>query len=241
MHAGKVRFAQHGIGQQGRPFVVSGGLSSREATDFFSFQTHVSRRYILHPDYRELVRRLPEGAGQPSGDNTVQLGGLERAQGQEQVEVEAAETKAEEGGGEKQAQEGSPAGAPKRRNRRLAEDSAPKDQQQQQQQQQQPKGPSLAATAEAAKQKDGPHILFLDAIPDLTPGSWPEEGEADKGWKDWVQQCNWAREDPPKQDRRRRLAERERHQQGAARLRQQRDQAMWQAGQRHVESERSDL
>ncbi|EFN51487.1 hypothetical protein CHLNCDRAFT_55051 [Chlorella variabilis] len=183
-------------------------------------------RYILHPDYRELVRRLPEGAGQPSGDNTVQLGGLERAQGQEQVEVEAAETKAEEGGGEKQAQEGSPAGAPKRRNRRLAEDSAPKDQQQQQQQQQQPKGPSLAATAEAAKQKDGPHILFLDAIPDLTPGSWPEEGEADKGWKDWVQQCNWAREDPPKQDRRRRLAERERHQQGAARLRQQRDQAI---------------
>ena len=121
-------------------------------------------RYIVHLDYLELVRRLPEGTGQPSGDNTVQLGGLERAQ--EQGGVDAAETKAEEGGGEKQAQGRSPAGAPKRRRRKLAEDSAPKEQQQQQA----PKGASLAATAEAAKQKDGPHILFLDAIPDLTPG-----------------------------------------------------------------------
>ena len=126
-------------------------------------------RYIVHLDYQELVRRLPEGTGQPSGDNTVQLGGLSPAQGQEQGGVDAAKAKAEEGGGEKQAQEGSPAGAPKRRSRMLAGDYAPKEQQQQQQHA--PKGASLAATAEAAKQKDAPHILCLDAIPDLTPGS----------------------------------------------------------------------
>ncbi|EFN51412.1 hypothetical protein CHLNCDRAFT_55126 [Chlorella variabilis] len=180
-------------------------------------------RYIVHLDYLELVRRLPEGTGQPSGDNTVQLGGLERAQ--EQGGVDAAETKAEEGGGEKQAQGRSPAGAPKRRRRKLAEDSAPKEQQQQQA----PKGASLAATAEAAKQKDGPHILFLDAIPDLTPGSWPEEDEADKGWKEWIAKCKWGHEDPPikQQQARRRLGERGWHQQHW-------EEALLHASQRHV-------
>ena len=134
------------------------------------------------PDYRELVRRLPDGTGTPGADNTVQLG--------------------------------SPA-------------SAPQQQQQQQQQQLQPadssaaagnattsrrrlqgqEGAGLAAVLEAAQAKDGPHILFLGGTPDLSSGSWPEDGEADKAWKEWAASCGWARDLPRKElggERRRR-------------------------------------
>ncbi|EFN57003.1 hypothetical protein CHLNCDRAFT_143657 [Chlorella variabilis] len=89
--------------------------------------------YILHPDYLELVRRLPDGTGEPGPDNTVQLGdNQQQGQGQGQAS-------------------------------------------------------SWEAVAAAAKQKEEPHILFLGAIPDLTPGSMPpEEGEEDTWWTGWL-------------------------------------------------------
>lgn len=36
--------------------------------------------YLIHPDFRELVRRLPAGAGDPTPDNTVQLEGGSKLQ-----------------------------------------------------------------------------------------------------------------------------------------------------------------
>ena len=112
-------------------------------------QTCMPGTYITHPDYRELVCRLPEGTGQPGPDNTVRLATLQHGQGKGIDDAARAGT---------------------------AEEQAP----------------SLAVVAEAAAQKRSPHILFLDAIPDLTPGTWPE-GEADQVWKQWVSNCSWTR------------------------------------------------
>ena len=140
--------------------------------------------YILHPDYLELVRRLPDGTGEPGPDNTVQLGdNQQQGQGQGQAS-------------------------------------------------------SWEAVAAAAKQKEEPHILFLGAIPDLTPGSMPpEEGEEDTWWTGWVAGCGWAHdpeENLPPPKARRRLGE----------LRhgwQHRGGGLRRASQRHLHSESSDL
>jgi hypothetical protein len=58
-------------------------------------------------------------------------------------------------------------------------------------------GTPLAEVFEAAKARDAPHILFLDAIPDLTAGAWAEDEAADKAWKDWIPRCEWAKQEPP--------------------------------------------
>ena len=126
-------------------------------------------RYIVHPDYRELVRRLPDGTGTPGADNTVQLGSPASAPQQQQQQQEPADS-------------GAAAGNPTTSRRRLHG-----------------QGAGLAAVLEAAQAKDGPHILFLDGTPDLSAGSWPEDDEADKAWKEWVASCGWAR-DPPRKE-----------------------------------------
>ena len=156
--------------------------------------------YITHPDYRELVRRLPDGTGEPGPDNTVQLDGLQKQAPQEQAA--------------NQTDQADQAGA--------AEQQAS----------------SWAAVVEAAKQKEEPHILFLSAIPDLTPGSMPpEEGEEDKRWKEWRDSCSWtSREWPEPTPERRRLDERRHAWRQAGRL-----QGPWQAHELHVRSEQGDL
>jgi hypothetical protein len=86
--------------------------------------------YIAHPDYLELVRRLPAGTGVPGADNTV------------------------------------------------------------------PGGGDLKAAEAAAKGKPEPHVLFLDAVPDLDNVPPPEQGGADEQWNKWTEACQWAKNDP---------------------------------------------
>jgi hypothetical protein len=147
-------------------------------------------RYIIEPDYSELLRRLPAGTGEPSADNTLAVATQEQQQEAEQ-------------------------------RRRQQQQAAGNSSEQQRQQEQRPaprleppkaRGKPLAEVFEAAKARSAPHILFLDAIPDLTAGAWAEDEAADKDWKEWLPSCDWAHQKPrgveqQQRRRRRRLAE----------------------------------
>jgi hypothetical protein len=170
-------------------------------------------KYIIEPDYSELLRRLPAGAGEPSADNTLAIATQEQQQEAEQRQQQSA---AAGNSTEQQQQQQQEEGPPPRL-------EPPKA-----------RGKPLGEVLEAAQGRDAPHILFLDAIPDLTAGSWAEDEAADKAWKEWQGRCAWAAQEPhSQQGRRRRLGERRQGASGGDALRL--------LAQRHAHSERGDL
>jgi hypothetical protein len=130
---------------------------------------------------------LQEAAGKDGGERG---GAAEEAQAEESGDAAAGNDEQAAVADEGQQQE--------------AEEDGEQQQQEAQQQSAADKLLSLAAAGAAAKARPEPHVLYLDALPDLSSPP-PEEGEADQRWSEWVAACGWAHEEklPPPRERRR--------------------------------------
>jgi hypothetical protein len=166
---------------------------------------------------RRRSRRALQEAGEEDGGD----------RGGEAEEARAEESEDAAAGNDEQA-----AVAHEGRQQEAEEDGEQQRAQQQKQQQAAADKPlNLAAAAAAAEARPEPHVLYLDALPDLSSPP-PEEGEADQRWSEWVAACGWAHEQklPPPRERRR-LGELAARPVGG----------MERAGRHHMRSESADL